>query len=83
MVCEVSDTGAGLRDPLAGHLPAGRSTARGRGLWLARQLCDLLEVHSDPAGTTVRLHRTLPNDKDGATCGQDETGYGAAAEHGP
>jgi anti-sigma regulatory factor (Ser/Thr protein kinase) len=60
MVCEVSDTGAGLRDPLAGHLPAGRSTARGRGLWLARQLCDLLEVRSDPAGTTVRLHLTLP-----------------------
>jgi anti-sigma regulatory factor (Ser/Thr protein kinase) len=60
MVCEVSDTGAGLRDPLAGHLPAGRSTARGRGLCLARQLCDLLEVPSDPAGTTVRLHLTLP-----------------------
>ncbi len=60
MVCEVSDTGAGLRDPLAGRLPSGRSTARGRGLWLARQVCDLVEVRSAPAGTTVRLHLTLP-----------------------
>ena len=57
--CEVSDTGAGLRDPLAGRLPTG-FTARGRGLWLARQLCDLVELHSDPAGTTVRLHLALP-----------------------
>ncbi|MDQ4093001.1 MAG: sensor histidine kinase [Actinomycetota bacterium] len=57
--CEVSDTGAGLRDPLAGRLPTG-FTARGRGLWLARQFCDLVELHSDPAGTTVRLHLALP-----------------------
>jgi anti-sigma regulatory factor (Ser/Thr protein kinase) len=60
ILCEVSDTGAGLRDPLAGRLPSGRSTARGRRLWLARQCCDLVEVRSDPAGTTVRLHLTLP-----------------------
>jgi anti-sigma regulatory factor (Ser/Thr protein kinase) len=60
MVCEVSDTGAGLRDPLAGHLPPDRCTASGHGLWLARQFSDLLEVHSDPAGTTVRLHLNLP-----------------------
>ena len=57
--CDVSDTGGGLRDPLAGRLPTG-FTARGRGLWLARQLCDLVELHSDPAGTTVRLHLALP-----------------------
>lgn len=59
MSCDVSDTGGGLRDPLAGRLPTG-FTARGRGLWLARQLCDLVELHSDPAGTTVRLHLILP-----------------------
>lgn len=57
--CEVSDTGGGLRDPLAGRLPTG-FTVRGRGLWMARQLCDLVELHSDPAGTAVRLHLTLP-----------------------
>ncbi len=60
ILCEVSDTGVGLRDPLAGRLPSGRSTARGRGLWLAGQLCDVLEVRSDSAGTTVRLHLILP-----------------------
>jgi hypothetical protein len=43
-----------------GHLPSGRSTARGRGAWLARQWCDLVEVRSDSAGTIVRLHLTLP-----------------------
>ena len=59
MLCEVSDTGAGLRNPLDGHLPCGRSTPRGRRLWLARQLCDLVEVRTDLAGTTVRLHLTL------------------------
>jgi anti-sigma regulatory factor (Ser/Thr protein kinase) len=57
--CDVSDTGAGVRDPLAGRLPTG-FTARGRGLWLARQLCDLVELHSNPGGTTVRLHLALP-----------------------
>ncbi|MGH3670558.1 MAG: anti-sigma factor RsbA family regulatory protein [Pseudonocardiaceae bacterium] len=60
MLCEISDTGAGLTDPLAGCLPSGRSTARGRGLWLARQLCDLVDVRSGQAGTTVRLHLNLP-----------------------
>lgn len=60
MSCEVSDTGAGLHDPLVGRLPTGRFAARGRGLWLARQLCDLVELRSSPAGTTVRLHLTLP-----------------------
>jgi anti-sigma regulatory factor (Ser/Thr protein kinase) len=60
MMCEVSDTGAGLLDPLAGHLPPDPFAARGRGLWLARQFSDLVELHSDPAGTTVRLHVIPP-----------------------
>ncbi|MGH3547626.1 MAG: anti-sigma factor RsbA family regulatory protein [Pseudonocardiaceae bacterium] len=59
IVCEVSDTGAGLLDPLAGHLPPDSFTAHGHGLWLARQFSDLLELHSDSAGTIVRLHLTL------------------------
>lgn len=60
IVCEVSDTGAGLRDPLAGYLPPSTGRAGGCGLWLARQLSDLVELHSDLAGTTVRLHLALP-----------------------
>ncbi len=58
--CEVRDTGVGLHDPLAGHLPPPPGRADLRGLWLARQFCDLVEVRSDPAGTTVRLHLALP-----------------------
>lgn len=60
IVCEVNDTGTGLRDPLTGLLPRGRSNARGRRLWWARQLCDLLELRTGPVGTLVRLHLTLP-----------------------
>jgi anti-sigma regulatory factor (Ser/Thr protein kinase) len=60
MSCQVSDAGTGLPDPLAGHLPPAPSAPRGRGLWLARQLSDLAELHSDAGGTTVRLHLTLP-----------------------
>lgn len=59
MSCEISDTGSGLRDRLAGHLPPDRLVARGGGLWLTRQLCDLVELRSGPAGTTVRLHLAL------------------------
>jgi anti-sigma regulatory factor (Ser/Thr protein kinase) len=59
VVCEVSDSGAGLRDPLAGYLPPAVNRPRGRGLWLARQFSDLVEVHSDSAGTAVRLHLNL------------------------
>lgn len=57
--CEISDTGPGLHDPLAGQLPRAPGQVGGCGLWLARQFSDLLELHSDPAGTTVRLHLTL------------------------
>jgi anti-sigma regulatory factor (Ser/Thr protein kinase) len=60
LVCEVSDAGAGLRDPLAGHLPPERLAAGGHGLWLARQFSDLVELRSAPTGTIVRLHLTLP-----------------------
>lgn len=60
MVCEISDSGTGLRNPLAGYLPPSPGRAGGCGLWLARQFSDLLELHSDPAGTTIRLHLALP-----------------------
>ncbi|PZS22755.1 MAG: sensor histidine kinase [Pseudonocardiales bacterium] len=60
MSCEIRDTGTGLRDPLAGHLPPPPGRTGLCGLWLARQFCDLVEVRSDSAGTTVRLHLTLP-----------------------
>ena len=60
MVCEVSDTGAGRCDPMAGHLPPRPGRAGGCGLWLARQFCDIVEMRSDATGTVVRLHLYLP-----------------------
>ena len=31
----------------------------GRGLWLANQLADLIQIRSAPEGTTIRLHAWL------------------------
>lgn len=54
LVCEVRDRGA-LADPLPGLLAPHPSDPRGRGLWIARQLCDLLHVWTDEGGTHVRI----------------------------
>jgi hypothetical protein len=54
-VCEVSDAGNGLDDPLAGYLPPSALATRGAGLWVARQLTWRLEMLSAPEGLTVRL----------------------------
>lgn len=57
LVCTVSDSGPGLTDPFAGYGPAhGADLSRGgMGLWLARQLCDHVDITSGPGGVTVRL----------------------------
>lgn len=57
LTCEVRDAGPGLSHPFCGYLRPSTLTAGGRGLWLTRQLCDLVEVRSQAGrGTTVRLH---------------------------
>ena len=60
LVCTVSDSGRGI-DPLHGYWPAhGPDLARGgMGLWLARKLCDHVDIESTPHGTTVRLATAL------------------------
>jgi anti-sigma regulatory factor (Ser/Thr protein kinase) len=58
LLCEVHDGGR-LTDPLPGLRAPHPADPRGRGLWIARQLCDLLHVWSDAAGTHVRI-RALP-----------------------
>ncbi|MGH9103009.1 MAG: anti-sigma factor RsbA family regulatory protein [Acidimicrobiales bacterium] len=55
LVCEVSDRGH-IADPLAGRIRPISGALGGRGLWLANQLCDLVELHSGQWGTVVRLH---------------------------
>jgi anti-sigma regulatory factor (Ser/Thr protein kinase) len=56
-VAAVSDRGPGPADPFAGYRPAhGEDAVRGgMGLWLARQLCDHVDVFAGADGTTVRL----------------------------
>ncbi len=55
LICEVHNAGR-LNDPLPGLQPPHPGDPRGRGIWIARQLCDLLHVWSDAAGTHVRIH---------------------------
>jgi anti-sigma regulatory factor (Ser/Thr protein kinase) len=54
-VCEVSDDGPGIEDPLAGFLPPRPGHDGGAGLWVARQLTRQLELVPSPQGATVRL----------------------------
>jgi anti-sigma regulatory factor (Ser/Thr protein kinase) len=59
LVCEISDGGARIADPLAGRRRPDPRSPHGRGLWMINQVCDLVELRSGPGGTTVRLHMTL------------------------
>jgi anti-sigma regulatory factor (Ser/Thr protein kinase) len=61
LVWEISDTGPGIRDPLAGQMAPDPAALRGRGLWMARMICDALEFRTDRDGTVVALHFTLGN----------------------
>ena len=55
LVCEVRDHGR-ITDPMIGRATPAREDERGRGVWMANQLCDLVQVRSGPAGTTIRIH---------------------------
>ena len=57
MVYEVRDRGL-ISDPLAGRATPPPTAVGGRGLWLANQLCDLVQLRSGPAGTVVRMYRS-------------------------
>lgn len=53
--CEVRDQGTGEPGRFNGHaLPPTEATG-GRGLWLARTLCDSFDVETGLAGTRVEL----------------------------
>jgi anti-sigma regulatory factor (Ser/Thr protein kinase) len=55
VTCEIRDSGH-IVDLLAGHLPAGSDSVRGRGLLIVNHLCDLVELRSGDGGTVVRMH---------------------------
>lgn len=54
LVCEVRDSGRFV-EPLVGRVLPSVRRSGGRGLWLANQLCDLVQIRSSPAGSVVRL----------------------------
>ncbi|HEU5104508.1 MAG TPA: anti-sigma factor RsbA family regulatory protein [Solirubrobacterales bacterium] len=55
LLVEVEDRGQ-IEEPLVGRIRPDVHQEGGRGLWLANQLCDLVQIRSGEAGTTVRLH---------------------------
>jgi anti-sigma regulatory factor (Ser/Thr protein kinase) len=58
IVCEVRDSGR-ITGALAGRERPERGQIGGYGLWLANQLCDLVQVRAFGAGGAVRLHMRL------------------------
>jgi anti-sigma regulatory factor (Ser/Thr protein kinase) len=55
LVCEVTDTGR-IEEPLVGRRRPALDQPSGRGLWLANQLCDLVQVRAFENGGTVRIY---------------------------
>jgi anti-sigma regulatory factor (Ser/Thr protein kinase) len=58
LVCEIRDEGM-IADPLAGRRRPPPDATGGHGLWIVRQVCDHVEIQSDDAGTTIRMHMSL------------------------
>ena len=55
LLCEVRDGGR-LDDPLAGRRRPDLMEIGGHGLWIANQVCDLVQLRSFPDGSAVRIH---------------------------
>jgi two-component sensor histidine kinase len=55
VICEVGDTGR-ILDPLVGRRKPSADPGSGFGLWLANELCDLVQIRSFSTGSVVRLH---------------------------
>ncbi|MFI0419335.1 anti-sigma factor RsbA family regulatory protein [Spongiactinospora sp. 9N601] len=60
LICEIADPGGRLDLPLPGFLPPRPESPRGYGLWISRQLCDLVETRHTAGVLRVRLHMILP-----------------------
>jgi anti-sigma regulatory factor (Ser/Thr protein kinase) len=58
LLCEVSDEGW-IHEQLVGRERPDPTQSRGRGIWVANQVCDLVQIRSGEQGTTVRLHMGL------------------------
>jgi anti-sigma regulatory factor (Ser/Thr protein kinase) len=58
LVFEVRDAGT-IHEPLAGRERPDAAQTGGFGLWLANQICDLVQVRAFADGGAVRLHKRL------------------------
>ena len=57
LICEVRDSGRIAQQPLVGRVRPALGQTGGWGLWLANQLCDLVQLRELPHGSVVRLHQ--------------------------
>ncbi|HZP55126.1 ATP-binding protein, partial [Actinocrinis sp.] len=65
LVCEFRDAGV-IKDPMVGRVRPASNQIGGCGLWFVHQLCDLVEIRSEPTrGTCIRLHMDLPDGRGG------------------
>jgi len=64
VIGQVRSTGP-IPDPLAGREWPPSDEGHGRGLWIANQLCDLVQLRSSASGTAVRLR--VEGDLEGRT----------------
>ncbi len=55
LVCQLQGS-AQVSDPMIGRRPAGQDNSLGRALRAANDVCDLVQVRSNAAGTTIRVH---------------------------
>lgn len=54
LICEVRDPEP-VDHPMTGRVEPGDAEPDVRGLWLANQICDLVQVRSTPEGSTIRI----------------------------
>lgn len=55
LICELADSGR-FDDAMAGRERPTPNGLDGYGMWIANQVCDLVQLRSLPSGTVVRLH---------------------------
>lgn len=58
LVCDIRDAGR-ILDPLVGRERPAVEQVGGRGLWIANELCDLVQIRSGEQGTHVRLRMEI------------------------
>jgi hypothetical protein len=64
VVCDFRQPGASISDPFLGLRPAELVPGHGDGLWLANQICDWMDIRSDPEGCSIQLQIPSSHDQE-------------------